>query len=373
MATWLRMSISSVLLAGIGCYSDGKDPTELADVSTHFAGIVTVGTCDSPQVRVHCRGDCHHDEVQINAAIASVRDGGGVVKLLPGTYDLQRSDSIGAVVISRSDIVLEGSGPSTRLVLADHQNVNAVAIHGLDIKRVVVRDLYVHGNRFKNNPSEGSSQPRDPWDNSGIRAKPFNGSIPEDIRVENCWVEESYRLNIQLIAINAVISDCWLGDATMDVAEIIIGPGRISNNFVEIDGVTGYGLGTDKADDVIIESNQVVVRDGGRITQEVFRFWPHHQNNALISNSVRVEEEGYVEQFVRLAGRNNIMSGNQFHSNRIHTKIVIEGPATVVNANLFANTHVIVDQKISGDEPILIYGNVWINSPLTVLNGRVNP
>ena len=93
---------------------------------------------------------------------------------------------------------------------------------------------------------------------------------------------------------NVRIIDNFLGDAANDVAEIVGGPGEISRNFVTIDGVVGYVLGTDAATIVRIESNSVRVLDGGVVTGAVIRAWAGQAHN-VIANNIVVLESGATQ------------------------------------------------------------------------------
>ena len=327
---------------------------------------LTVGTCDSPGLAAF-QGDCQADQVEINAALNALPASGGIVLLLPGTYDIQASDSIAGVLIGLSNVVLAGSGPSTRLLLADDQNVNVVAVFGDGLTNVTVRDLYINGNRSRNT---GTAQ--DPWDADGVRAKnSVGGALLENIVVQNCVIEEAARLNVQLIGRNVRIVENFLGDAGRDVAEIAYGPGEISHNFVTIRGTNGFGLGTDAASNVRIESNTVTVKGTGQFTEAVFRFWIGQQHNLLANNTVVVESGGFVNDFVRLGGRSNIVTGNNFVGNTPGIEFWITGSASVVTGNIFHNTAIIVDDQSPEQDPTVFTDNLLINSTLTVLNGNV--
>ncbi|MBM4077863.1 MAG: hypothetical protein FJ267_19715, partial [Planctomycetes bacterium] len=108
-------------------------------------------------------GDGTDDQIAVNAAINSLPDG-GLVQLCEGTYTIRANNDgfRGGIVINKSNIQLQGRGPSTRLMLANNQDCNVIRVWGDDIENVVIRDLYIHGNRATNATSN--------FETCGIRA-----------------------------------------------------------------------------------------------------------------------------------------------------------------------------------------------------------
>src|SRR5699024_2737882 len=81
------------------------------------------------------------DEVEIKAAISALPSGGGEVLLLDGTYNISSS-----ILISKANVVLRGSGPSTVL----KRMFNLTSSNGVvacSASNCCIRSMNVDGNK----------------------------------------------------------------------------------------------------------------------------------------------------------------------------------------------------------------------------------
>lgn len=326
---------------------------------------LVVATCDSGVTtdQVDFLGDCDNDQEQINQAIAALPPGGGSVMLLQGTYDIRRIDERTAIRIARDNVTLTGKGDSTRLMLADNQNVNVILIDG-DVGGITIRDLYINGNRVNNNAERPNVQPTH-FDGCGVRAYPGG----HDITIENTTIEESHALNVYLVGRNVRINNNRLGNANYDVAEIIRGPGEIRGNQVTITGLVGHGLGTDEANDVQITDNNVIIEDTGSVSVAVFRTWHGSYRNVLANNIVTLRGRGYAENMFWTRGYMNVIQGNIGFAPRFDLKNTITGSATVISGNFFQGVRTIIDDPVGW--PTRMTENILLNSPIEVRRGNV--
>ena len=314
MNTLMRaMGLCLIVVVG-GCSSDAadrknsqNDPTNLGPNNTlsTLGDTILVATCDSTASAVMQAafvGDCNGDQEQINQAIAALPEHGGTVQLAAGNYDIRAvSGSLGGVAIDRSNVVLQGVGPATKLRLADAQNVNVIRIGGDGTHDVTVEKLQIDGNRAGN---AGVSN----FEACGVKTKTTGTTPHKNIVVREIKAYDAFRLNVMLDGNDVKILDNWLGDAGSDVAEVLTGPGLISRNHVEIAGTTGYGLGSDNASGVTIEGNTVTVLEGGQITQAIYRTWQGKYHNVIANNQALVF--GSAVRLLEMNGYMNVVQGN---------------------------------------------------------------
>jgi len=85
------------------------------------------------------------DEDEINEAISNLPSGGGIVHLKKGTYTID-----GAVLILKSNVMLEGEGPATIIKAANGSNLNTVVQLGnggtTAYSNIIVKNLLIDGN-----------------------------------------------------------------------------------------------------------------------------------------------------------------------------------------------------------------------------------
>jgi hypothetical protein len=320
------------------------------------AGVaILVATCDSaPQSRAMASfvGSCSADQQVINAAIHALPPVGGIVQLAEGTYDIRAVPGTrGGVVIDRSNVILRGSGTATKLVLADGQNTNVIRIDGDGTHDVLIEELQIDANR---NANEAPG-----FETCGIKAATSGHNPQRNIVVRQNKVFNAHRLNVMLDGQGVRVLDNWFGDAGSDVAEILTGPGEISRNYVEIAGTTGYGLGSDTADNVTISDNTVVVLPGASITQAVYRTWQGRYQSIVSGNQAIIY--GQAQYLLMMNGYFNVVQGNIFRNWGGPAKARVDSAATIVG-NIFANVDLEIANSSGAHWPVTVTGNVFFGS-----------
>lgn len=119
------------------------------------------------------------DDVQILAAIAALPSGGGHIVLMEGTFTIGAS-----IVITKSNVVLEGQGAATIIKLANTKNIDCVQL-GDNVPnsytQITVKNLKIDGN-MANQTTYGH----------GINIwQGLTGA-----KVQNCWIINTYYANI---------------------------------------------------------------------------------------------------------------------------------------------------------------------------------
>jgi hypothetical protein len=319
------------------------------------------------------------DQEEINAAIASLPAVGGTVLLAEGTYDIRRSPgALGGVMISRSNVVLAGSGPATVLKLAADQNTNVVRIMGDGIHHVVIRDLQVDANRAENSAGQGDPNiAHDRFEFCGIKAysRDPRGPAAKDLQhiiVRNCEVRNAHRLGIMLEGSNLQVLNNVLGNAGSDSVELLTGPGIISGNFVEITEQTHVAIGTDRANGVHMVNNIVHVKDGGKLDIG-FRTWADSQSHVIQGNTLIVDPQGTCTLAMDLRGQMQSVQANSLRSlnNNQPTSLRIGGGNTLLSGNLLSNVDIEVDDQYAGSLPILFTGNILTDAVIRHRRGRL--
>ena len=172
------------------------------------------------------------DDVQINAAIASLPVGGGRVVLLEGTFNIE------ATIVPISNMMLEGQGYGTLIYQVNGANLGRMI--GLNMARdyVTIENLRVDGNKANNPTAE-----------HGIQF-----ALATDCLVKNCWIYDCTETGIKLSkngvqAVNNFVSGCgYFGiEASQVLSDYYV---IIVNNVV-----TGNGHGGIYADGGVVMGN----------------------------------------------------------------------------------------------------------------------
>ncbi len=334
-------------------------PQSSGVLGTSYSTIL-VATCDSSDAakqNAQFVGDCLGDQDEINAAIQALPAVGGTVRLAEGTYDIQAVlGTLGGIIVDRSNVILEGSGTSTKLLLADNQNTNVIRIIGDGLENITVSDLYINGNWDNNLVFD--------FEGNGIRADSTSATPLNGITVERTFIEDSARLNVFLRAQNAKVINNQFGDSRSDSVEILTGPGIISGNHVEIDGTTGYVFSTDQANDVTISNNTVHIAKTGRVTEAVIRTWGGRYSHIITGNQIRAE--GPVRQMLEVNGYINIITGNIFLNYSTPTEALVNG-ASLIHDNIFHRTNIIVAPSANWSSSVsnnmLFFGSQILHQP----------
>lgn len=342
---------------------------------------VVVATQDSSeQSKAAARfiGDGVGDQDEINAAIRALPAAGGTVLLMEGTYDIRKvAGKLGGVIIDRSNAVLAGQGPGTKLIQAPEQETNVIRIIGSGVGHIVIRDLYLDANRDKNPIGEGDpkvSHAR--FEFCGIKAfcaVPGAGGEPcHDITIRNTQVVNARRLGIMLEGRNMKVVDNTIGNATSDAVEILTGPGEIRGNYFEITGRTHVAVGSDRADSMIMADNIVHVRPTGDIDIG-FRSWAGSNRHVIANNVLTVDPGGKCALAMDIRGFGAVVTGNSIHTAEANNplRLAITAGNTLVTGNFFDNVVIEVNDKTGTEKPIVINNNLMEKSRIEHKAGKL--
>lgn len=323
--------------------------------------------------------DGEGDQEEINAAVRSLPEAGGLVQLMAGTYDIRRVEgTLGGVTIDRSNVTLAGVGPATQLTLAPDQNTNVIRIIGRNVGNILIRDLQIDANRDNNTQGQGDPNvSHDRFEFCGIKAfcgKPGDSieSPTHDITVRNTHVRNAHRLGIMLEGPNMKVLDNTLGNAGSDVVEILMGPGEIRGNYVEITGQTHVAIGSDRADSIVMSDNIVRVKEGGRL-DIAFRSWAGSQRHVISNNIVTVDTGGSCTQAIDARGSRTVISGNCLQSVILEPlmRLTIGAGNAIVTGNIFENLVVEINDNSGENRPIVIGANVFENASVDLKAGKL--
>jgi hypothetical protein len=319
------------------------------------------------------------DQEVINRAIESLPPIGGTVLLLEGTFDIRRTEGKrGGVMIERSGVTLAGVGPATRLVQAPEQSTNVIRINGYGVGHITIRDLYVDANREGNPYGEGDANVyHDRFEYCGIKAwRSFpgepDGENVHDITVMNCHVMNSRRLGIMLDGVGMRVIDNVIGNAFSDSVELLTGPGEIRGNFMEITGRTHVAIGTDAAESIIITNNIVHIKQTGDADIGI-RVWAGFRRHVVANNIITMEPEGRLGTAMDIRGTGAIVTNNYISGATPENLLPlwITGGNTIFSQNILENVELVINDKTDLDRPILVRDNLYENSQLRHVKGRL--
>lgn len=372
---WMHFLMLAVGLKAIGLASAAPN------VSPPAATIV-VATKDSSErskASADFVGDGTGDQEEINAAVRALPKPGGKVLLMEGTYDIRIIEGqLGGVILDRSNVVLAGQGPSTKLIQAADQNVNVIRIIGSGVGHITIEDLCVDANREQNSKGQGDPNlSHDRFEFCGIKAyyrKPGGpaGLPNHNITIRNSQVRNAHRLGIMLEGENMKVLNNVLGNAGSDAVEILTGPGEIRGNYVEITGRTHVAIGSDRANSIIMADNIVHVKRGGELDIG-FRSWAASRRHVIVNNVLTVEPEGRCGLAMDVRGTGAVVSGNALHSsdatNRM--RLLISGGNTVLTGNLLENVVIEIYDQTGEKKSILVRDNLMENSTIDHKKGNL--
>jgi parallel beta-helix repeat protein len=138
-----------------------------------------------------------NDDVTIENAINALPAAGGKVKLSEGTFILGSS-----IDILRSNVTLEGSGPGTKLFLANGANTDVITVGNgsLSLSKIKISNLSIDGNKAN---QDGLAVIQ------GIRFYGQYGYNITDSIVENVWATNCVRNGIWLwYSNNCIVANC---------------------------------------------------------------------------------------------------------------------------------------------------------------------
>lgn len=134
--------------------------------------IAASNSKDTSDADYVCTGT--NDDTTINTALAALPAAGGRIILLDGTFTIGTH-----VLISRSNVELQGMGTGTILKQANSANVDSVLkINGTNISQIKVSNLLVDGNKANNTFGNGILMQTPGASNSWV--------ILQDVVVQNC-------------------------------------------------------------------------------------------------------------------------------------------------------------------------------------------
>ena len=372
------LTISAALVWWLSC----SYPATAQPGSPPAAATLVVATEDSSErsrAIADYVGDGEGDQEEVNAAIRALPEVGGTVLLMEGTYDIRKVEGkLGGVLIDRSNVVLAGQGTSTKLIQAANQETNVIRIIGSGVGYITIRDLYVDANRDENPKGEGDPNvSHDRFEYCGIKAyyqEPGGpgGEPNHDITIRNMHVLNPRRLGIMLEGRNMRVLDNRLGNALSDSVEILTGPGEIRGNYVEITGRTHVGIGTDRADNMIMANNIVHVREGGDI-DIAFRSWAGSHRHVISGNVVTVDPGGRCAKAMDIRGYDTTITGNAVYTSDPAKPLLlcITAGNAVVTGNVFQNTVIEINDQTEAQLPILLGHNIMDNSMVEFKKGNL--
>lgn len=342
-----------------------------------FAATLVVATSNSSKRSRDAAdfvGDGVGDQEEINAAVNALPAAGGTVTLMEGTYDIRKiPDTLGGVLIERSNVTIAGQGTATKLVLAPNQNTNVIRIIGSGVGHITIRDLFIDANREMNSNGKGDpnvSHAR--FEFCGIKAFSSAPSGPtaepnHDITVRNCHVLNSQRLGIMLEGSNMRVIDNVLGNAGSDVVEILTGPGMIRGNIVEITGQTHVAIGSDRGNSITMTDNIVRVKKGGKLDIG-FRSWADSRRHVIANNVLVVDPGGRCTLAMDVRGTGSTITGNSLYGSDQAKKMQLKvtGGLTTMIGNLLENVDVLVSDQTGEGHPVVIEHNLLNNSEVDI-------
>jgi parallel beta-helix repeat protein len=282
------------------------------------------------------------DDVQINAALASLTSG-GVVTLTAGTFNIDKS-----IAVLLSDVWLKGSGWGTVIVGVDLDfSISPNIIMGLNAGSAVTK-IRVSDLRINTPLTQGSY-----------------GVIVEDNvtygTVENCYITASFG--------GVLLDGCAFAN--------------VINNYI-VD-VGDESIQTDAADDAVIMGN-IITGNGQRAPQAAIRLRDSMratvQGNIVsgcVQEAIRFEESGWNVvtgnvftgngtdttsseiEFTQTTGISNLSAYNIISNNIINATVAANAINEKTNASVHSNT--IVNNVIKGagivigSETTQVYGN----------------
>jgi hypothetical protein len=342
--------------------------------------VATGDSAEKSRAAANFLGTGEGDQTAINAAIRALPPAGGTVMLAEGTYDIRKVEGqLGGVIIGRSRVTLQGAGAATRLILAPGQNTNVIRIIGEGVGHIVIRDLWVDQNR-DHNPADGAEFhgiPHGRFEYCGIKAYRTvpggpAGTPCHDVTIENCTVLNARRLGIMLEGPGMRVLNNRLGNANSDAVELLLGPGFISGNHIEITGPTHVAVGSDYGNDIVMSRNVVHVKSGGEL-DIAFRTWADSERHVIAHNVIRVDEGGRLQQAMDVRGFATTLTGNLVAgpAGVARLPLLLTGAAVIATGNHFQNVEIVVDDRTGTGRPVLLRDNLMENSVVIHRQGNL--
>lgn len=277
-------------------------------------GIVVVAASDTPDAKrrgAQYRCDGVADQVEVQAAIDSIPDGGKVL-LLEGTYNLT------ATVNLIADLILEGEGRATVV----SKSGNSPAIQATNVAGVIVRDLLVDG--------PGTAQ----TSGHGVVLSGVTDGAVEGVEVTDC------RDGIRLTGSSA---RCRVTRCRVRVCNVGIRAGDTNDTGADlavVDNLVGLGAGNAPTSEGIstrvprtqIMNNRLLNCTG--IAIQVIAGLPGANDCAVVGNFIRGDGAGNPADGIRVAPDRVLVQGNTVLQVGVGLRFT-GGARCVVVGNLF--------------------------------------
>ena len=207
-------------------------------IHTGRAARFVIGTSTAGWTADECDYLCDGtgDQTEINAAIAALPSWGGEVLLLDGTYNISSS-----ITISKANVVLRGSGPSTVLKrMFNKSETNGVI--GCSASNCRICDLVIDGNKYTYIDN----------DNNGIYASKSAAGI----QIDHITVKNSY-IGLRLTGMDGgSVSNCIVQTtSTYGLYISSVTNMRLEKNVVSGNG--GDGIAVLSTEDIYILNNRI--------------------------------------------------------------------------------------------------------------------
>lgn len=207
-------------------------------IHTGRAARFVIGTSTAGWTADDCDYLCDgtSDQTEINAAIAALPSWGGEVLLLDGTYNISSS-----ITISKANVVLRGSGPSTVLKrMFNKSEINGVI--GCSASNCRICDLVIDGNKYTYIDN----------DNNGIYASKSAAGI----QIDHITVKNSY-IGLRLTGMDGgSVSNCIVQTtSTYGLYISSVTNMRLEKNVVSGNG--GDGIAVLSTEDIYILNNRI--------------------------------------------------------------------------------------------------------------------
>lgn len=361
-----RIVLYAVALFVVGAIGVGAQTPSV--VFRNYASSQALVVCSSSVKdtgRCDFVADGTDDQNEINEAVNTALPAeGGKVFLTEGTFSINGvSGTYGGILINRSNVVLEGSGPGTFLKLTDgNTDKNIIRIKN-GVSNVSVRDLRIDATRATQQHSQPSGQP---FEANGIRAgatgAPVFNVVVERVRVENCR-----QLCIMLFGKGVVIRNNWVGSSHSDMVELLQGPGQIEDNYFEVIGKAGVVISTDAADDINIVGNTIRVPNGSSVGVAI-RTWQGFARNNIQSNTILGEPGSKIEAALTLGTSESLVSGNIIKTYGYSDIRITEGKV-LFSGNYVSNGKITIDNPQTS--PVVVANNYFGAKPaINIVKGE---
>jgi parallel beta-helix repeat protein len=233
-----------------------------------------------------------NDDVTIEQAFAALPAAGGRVKLSEGTFTFNSS-----LDILKSNVSLEGSGPGTKLFLANGANVSVIVVGNgaTTLSNIKICNLLIDGNK--------ANQTKESY---GIYFYGASGYLITNSVIENCWINNCYYDGIYLYYSNN-------NTITGNNCQLNIYDGiylESSNNNT----ITGNNCQNGSYNGIYLESsnNNTITGNNCQLNGSYGIYLESSNNNTITGNNC---QNGYIGILLYYSDYNNTITGNNCQLN----------------------------------------------------------